>query len=313
MHSLKAPAGSPLPVEGRELHMSFIRVRSPGSWAHSGPLLHLAVLCLVPGTATGQSLPVPRSRPIPPLPVIQEQISLEAGPTSPAALRATSMDLTQRAVLSADPVEKELLFSQAEGQARAALKQAPDNPDNLFSLAMTLGLWIDYVGVRDKVRMGDEVYRTAQRILEIDPDHPGGHHVMGRLHSGAMNLSRVARFVAHRLLGASMLGMASWEGAEHHLRQAEVLDPGIMIHHLELAVLYLKLDRPEDAAVEIDHTLALDDRFPMDALYRQRALDYRAILSSGQIPSDPTSFISGPVGIKGGGGSPSPSPRPSGR
>lgn len=285
----------------------------PNSPMRLGAMAVLAVLCLLPGTGVGQSLPVPRPRPVPPLPVNQEKISLEDGPASSATLRARVMELIQKAVLSADPGEKEALFSRGEEQARAALRQDPDNPDNLYSLAMTLGLWIDYVGVRDKIRMGEEICRITQRILEIDPNHAGGHHVLGRLHSGAMSLPRVARFLAHRLLGASMLGMASWEGAEKHLRRAEVLDPDIMIHHLELAVLYLKLDRPEDAAVEIYHTLALEDRFPMDALYRQRALEYRATLSSGQIPSDPTSFISGPVGIKGGGGSPSPSPRPSGR
>jgi len=94
-------------------------------------------------------------------------------------------------------------------------------------------------------------------VLEIEPSHPGAHHVVGRLNAGVMRMSRLDRFLARTLLGGDVLDQASWSLAREHLETAEAHDPCVPDHHYELARLYLDRDEPGLAYREIGHGMGL--------------------------------------------------------
>lgn len=78
----------------------------------------------------------------------------------------------------------------------------PSDVDVLHELAVTLGTLTELQGASSKVRTAQELSGVADRILEIDPDHAGAHHVLGRLHAAMMRLGRLERFVATRCSAA---------------------------------------------------------------------------------------------------------------
>jgi tetratricopeptide (TPR) repeat protein len=118
----------------------------------------------------------------------------------------------------------------------------------------------------------------AERALELDPHHAGAHHVMGRLHAGAMRLNRVARLALRDVLGASVLEGASWEEAERHFREAWRSDPTCPRHAMELGALYLDTDRPALARQVLAQAAHLAPREASDSLavIRARTLLARA-------------------------------------
>lgn len=162
---------------------------------------------------------------------------------------------------------------EAERYARAAAELMPGEADGWFLIAAAIGLRGEYESTRTQIRMGGEIWTMATTALDRDPDHPGAHHVMGRLNLEAMSLSGVARMIATHFYGSDVLRRASWEQAERHLRRAAALDPAQTYHKLWLARLYIERDNEEDARPLLDAILAADARTALDRLWQQEAAE----------------------------------------
>ncbi|NJD17704.1 MAG: flippase-like domain-containing protein, partial [Gemmatimonadetes bacterium] len=152
--------------------------------------------------------------------------------------------LVVRGITTEDRDVADALFAVAVEAGRAAVERAPDDPDAHYMLAVALGYALEHQAFRRKFAMAAEVRAEAERALELDPAHPGAHHVLGRLHAGAMRLNRVARLILREVLGASVLEGASWEQAEYHFREAWRGEPGSPRHAMELGALYMDTGRP---------------------------------------------------------------------
>ena len=161
-------------------------------------------------------------------------------------------------------------FRMAEGHARSAVERDPGGVEGQYLLAVALGLLAERVDGREAVALAGEAFTCASRALELDPDHAGAHHVLGRLNAAVMRLGRVRRFLAVRLLGGGALAGASWQEAERHLSFAESRAPGVADHHWELAALYRDTGRPLLAYDEALHVLALEPR-PWEEGTREKA------------------------------------------
>jgi hypothetical protein len=61
-------------------------------------------------------------------------------------------------------------------------------------------------------------------------------------------------------MGGDELARATWETAEENLVYAEERAPHVPDHHLQLALLYRDTGRPELAAEEVSHVLAMEPR-----------------------------------------------------
>jgi hypothetical protein len=97
------------------------------------------------------------------------------------------------------------------------------------------------------------------------------HHILGLWHAEAMRTSGIGRFMARNILGAKILGQASWEQAVGHLERAVLLDPGRLYHRLDLARVYVDRKRYLDARAQLDTLELLPDRVPLDPRYRDEA------------------------------------------
>jgi len=148
-------------------------------------------------------------------------------------------------------------LDELEAEAREGAAAAPDNADAQYGLAAVLGVRTDLAEGRVRLESAERLLDQVQRVLEIEPSHPGAHHIVGRLNAGVMRMSRLDRFLARTLLGGDVLDQASWSVAREHLETAESHDPCVPDHHYELARLYLDRDEPGLAYREIGHVMGL--------------------------------------------------------
>jgi len=190
---------------------------------------------------------------------------------APGAAQSTSRDLVVQGLTEHDRDAAKEIFAQAVELARDSVARAPDDAEAHYLLSVALGYLLEHHGARTKFRMAGEVRAEAERALELDPDHAGAHHVLGRLHAGAMRLSRLTRLVARKILGASVLEGASWDEAELHFTAARRLEPWNPRHAMELGALYKDTDRPDLARQVLAEAVACIPREASDSLAVVRA------------------------------------------
>lgn len=170
---------------------------------------------------------------------------------------------------------RDSLTLAATRYARRAVRLAPDSAASLFALGLVLGRAAVHRGLRERVRVAEEVRALAERAIAADSTHDGAHHLLGRWHFEIMRLSGFERLVARTLLGGKSLGQANWSSAERELTRAVALDSTRIYHRLDLAKLYLATGRPDLARAELERIATLPDRVAADPVYRAEA---RALL-----------------------------------
>ena len=162
-------------------------------------------------------------------------------------------------------------FREAEAYARQAILVDRDSPDALFMEASALGLQMHHLPGGDRVQLANRVLAKTERILELDPDHPGGLHLRGRLAAEGMRVGPVKRFLVSRFMGGDVLSAASWEEAETSLRAALEAQPHDPMHRIELALVLRDTGREQAAREHLRKVLALPDSGLLMAYYKDRA------------------------------------------
>lgn len=157
----------------------------------------------------------------------------------------------EEGILATSRADSLTAFDVAVGGAAELARATPDDADAHYLFAVALGQRLELSGTREKIGLGQRCREEAEWALSIDPNHPGAHHVLGRLHAATMRLGRVTRFVARRVLGAEALSGASWDRAESHFISAGEIEPSNPRHWMELGKLYIDTDRPVEAAIAL--------------------------------------------------------------
>ena len=170
-----------------------------------------------------------------------------------------------------DRPRRDSLLQQAQQNARRAVRLAPNDVNALFTLGMVLGNTALTKGIRDKVRMSNEIRSLALRAVAADSTHDGAQHLLGRWHYEVMRLSGFERFIAKTILGGEEFGKASWSEAQRRLERAVALAPERIYHRLVLARILAARKDPAAAAAELERISALPDQVAADSTYRREA------------------------------------------
>ena len=204
-------------------------------------------------------------------------LSLTIAASSASAPTDSIWSLVDAAVGADEDRRKELL-RDLEERARLALAEDETSVARRYDLAVVLGARANTEGGQTKVRAAAELNEQLVRILEVDPAHVGARHLLGRLHAGVRRMSRITRWLATNLLGGGALKQATWEAAEENLAYAEATAPEVADHHLQLALLYRDTDRPELAAEELRHVMAIQAVSALDLAVQAEASEVWAEL-----------------------------------
>ncbi len=246
------------------------RGRVPGRARTAGAVTVVMAAAVLAGVPDGAAAALQPARPPGPAGAGETTVAGRSGAVGGSEVK----DLVLRGLTAGDREEAVALFREAVARARAGVERAPSDAEAHYLLAVALGYHLEHQGLRRKFALAAEVRSEAEWALQLDPDHAGAHHVMGRLHAGAMRLNRVARLVLREVMGASVLEGASWEHAEQHFRQARAADPACPRHAMELGALYMDTGRPALAREVLAEAARSAPREASDSLavVRARAL-----------------------------------------
>jgi regulator of microtubule dynamics protein 3 len=172
---------------------------------------------------------------------------------------------------SIESAERDSLYSRAETLARRAVAADSNGSEGHFAVAAAVGRASLTMGKKERIRSAKVIRDEALRTIELDPDHDGAYHVLGRWNAEIMRLSGISRFFAKSFLGAGVFRQASWEAAISNMQRAVELDPARIYHRLELARIYADRKRYQEARDQLAQIEALPDRELLDPVYRERA------------------------------------------
>jgi pimeloyl-ACP methyl ester carboxylesterase len=157
----------------------------------------------------------------------------------------------------------------AHGAEAARIR--PDGVDGLYWLCANQGRLAIQLSPGASAAAALEVYDRARRLLALDSLHAGAHNALGKIGFEVMKLSALERLLARALVGNEALRRASWEDTERHQRLAVKLDPEMPLYRLDLGRTLLHTGRYDLAARELEAAIALPNRHPGDALYKEEA------------------------------------------
>lgn len=183
----------------------------------------------------------------------------------------TLIDIGKQTPDEVKSAERDSLYARAERYARRAVRVRPAGADGHFALANAIGRTSLTKGKRERVQRAAEIRAEALRAIELDPRHDGAYHVLGRWNAEIMRLSGVERFFARNFLGGEVFNAASWDGAVANMEKAVELNPRRIFHRLDLAEIYVDLERFTDARTQLSRVAALPPADPGDAQYKARA------------------------------------------
>ena len=161
-----------------------------------------------------------------------------------------------------------------------AVAVRPDGIEGLYWRGAAEGRRALNAGSNYGARLVQRVYDDAHAILALDPLHGGAHNLLGRVNYEIMDLPRIGRFLARRLVGNEALHDSSWEDAEHHLTRAAELWPDNVLFQLDLGDLYQRRGRDDEAREQLNKVAEMPAVHPADEYFKDLARRFLEELGS---------------------------------
>lgn len=191
----------------------------------------------------------------------------------------TLLDLGELLPDSLRRAHQDSLYSLAQRHATRAVASDSTGADGHFALAAAVGRGSLTLGQDARIRQARVIRREALRAIELNPEHDGAYHVMGRWNAEIMRISGISRFFARNFLGAGVFKQASWKKAISNMEKAVELDSGRIYHRLELARIYADRKRGADAEAQLHMVESLPAREVMDSIYKRQGAELRRKLA----------------------------------
>ena len=112
---------------------------------------------------------------------------------------------------AAKDAEQKQNYFMGEKIARRCVALHPDSAEGHFFLAVAVGRVALMVGGKKKIALSKEVKVEAEKALEINPNHDGAMHTLGRWNYELANLSWVLRTAAKIIYGGVPTGASNEE------------------------------------------------------------------------------------------------------
>ncbi|AOS83583.1 hypothetical protein BIU88_05140 [Chlorobaculum limnaeum] len=136
-------------------------------------------------------------------------------------------------------------YSKAVDYGRKAVQLDDSNASAHTWLAAALALKADRIGAKEKLNRAAEIKRELDRALELNPNDDVAWSMLG---SYNFEVSKIGWF--NRFMGGTFVGQmpkGSREEAEKNFKKAISLNPRVIRHYHELALLYIEEDRKQEA------------------------------------------------------------------
>ena len=199
--------------------------------------------------------------------------AVKADPKSYEALWKATREAVDVGEYNPDEKERERLYANAELYARRAVEANAADVEGHAQLARALGRKALSLGKKDQVKYAGDVRTNALDALKINPKHPGALHVMGKWNYEVLRLSGLTRFMAKTFLGGKVFDSANWEDAQRFMEESASIEPGRLIHHLDLARVYAARGNKDKAREQFDAVIKGTPAEYNDKKYQAEAAD----------------------------------------
>ena len=152
--------------------------------------------------------------------------------------------------------ERSQYYYTAEKWARKTISVCPDEPNGHFFVAVASGKLALYEGGKRKVSRSKEVKAEADKTLELEPNHHGAYHVLGRWHREIASLNWILKAAAKLIYGGVPPG-ASNKAAIANFEKAIEIIPEWINHHKQLGITYMEMKKWQLAKEEFEAVLEL--------------------------------------------------------
>ena len=159
-------------------------------------------------------------------------------------------------------------FQEAEKYARGSIKENADNAEGYKWLAVTLGAQAKFSDTKDQVRISRRVKVNIEKAIALNPNDDISYLILSRWHYKNSALGGVARAFAKFIYGE--LPKASLKESEKLLLHAITLHDRIA-HRYNLAKVYERMERRDDAKIQLEQALLLPVTFPEETKEKRRA------------------------------------------
>ena len=159
-------------------------------------------------------------------------------------------------------------YIRAEDYARSAVTEDPGSSDSHKWLAIALGAQAKYSDTKTRVRQSREIKESIEKAIALNPEDDISYLVLSRWHYKVSGLGIVARTLAKIIYGG--MPEASLAKAEELLLQAITLHDRIS-HRYNLAKVYDRMERSEEAMIQLQQALLLPVTFPEEAAEQEKA------------------------------------------
>ena len=178
--------------------------------------------------------------------------------------RAARAETVRGVVAGGTDKDKSAIFLKGETFARRATALKPNRVEGHYWLAAALGrrTWVE--SMLSAARLGAEARRETLRVLAIDSLNAGGHGLLGKMYLETAELGFFPRMLASTIMGGPVSRSVSQARAEQELTRAIALDPEVIVHRADLALLYLRTNRLAVAERVVEELVSLPARTPAD-------------------------------------------------
>lgn len=152
-----------------------------------------------------------------------------------------------------------------------AVAERPEGVEGLYWRGAAEGRRALYAGNSYAAELAQRVYDDAHAILAIDSLHGGAHNLLGKLNYEIMSMSRVERFLGKLMVHSEALSSSSWEAAESNLLAATKEWPNFVIFEYDLAQLYRKRGRKDEARDAYRRVTEMPEVHPEDGFFKAEA------------------------------------------
>ena len=159
-------------------------------------------------------------------------------------------------------------FRQAEKYARSAIAADSLNSEGFKWLAIALGAQSKYATTKNQIHQSREIKENIEKSLKLNPDDDISYLVLSRWNYKISALGFCSRAMVRIIYGG--LPKASLDEAESLLWKAIKLHDRVT-HRYNLAKVYHRMDRRNDAVEQLQLALSLPVTFPEEIKEQNKA------------------------------------------
>lgn len=151
--------------------------------------------------------------------------------------------------------QKLKLGSTALQYGKRAAAMDPSNSDAQLSCAISYGKMVPFMSNKEQVACSKAIKAGAEKAVKLNSSNDLAWHILGRWHRNVANVGGVKKMLASMIY--DKLPEASNDEAVNCLEKAVKLNPGRLMHYVELGRVYAQVGRTSEACKYLEKGLAM--------------------------------------------------------